>query len=165
MKKTWPTILEQGFTLVELLLVLGLFTIIFALSNISLTGLIAKTSTQEFTQTLISDLRRQQNRAMTGETAGGSAQAYGVHFEPTSYTLFSGDSFNPAATDSIFVQLPTDLQFQSINLPGQQIVFSQHNGDVAGYASDASTVTLHNTTDNAVVTLTFNALGVITTQP
>ncbi|PIR61404.1 MAG: hypothetical protein COY81_05455 [Candidatus Pacebacteria bacterium CG_4_10_14_0_8_um_filter_43_12] len=165
MKKTLPNNLIHGFTLVELLLVLGLFTIIFALSNISLTGLIAKTSTQEFTQTVISDLRRQQNRAMTGDAAGGMAQAYGVRFETISYILFAGDTYNPLASDNILVQLPVDLQFQTINLPQQQVIFSQQSGEVFSYASETDTLILRNTTNNESVTIKFNSLGVITLTP
>lgn len=157
--------LKDGFTLVELLVVLGLFLIVFTLSNVSLSGMIARNSSSEFTQTFISDLNRQQNRAMTGETASGSATAYGIKFSPTTYTLFSGTTFSDAEPTNINIQLPKDLQFENINLLQDQILFNQGSGEVRNYVATASSIQLRNTTSNAVQTFQVNELGVITNTP
>lgn len=156
---------SRGFTLVELLIVLGLFTVVFALTNISLSSMIARSNSQEFAQTLMSDLSRQQSRAMTGETAAGSAASYGVQLEPTHYTLFEGSVFSVDSPTNTVVTLPSDLVFESIALPQQQLVFSEDSGEVAEFEQTQSSWVLRNTTTNTSQTFQVNKLGVLTQTP
>jgi prepilin-type N-terminal cleavage/methylation domain-containing protein len=156
---------RNGFTLVELLVVLGLFLIVFTMSNVSLSGLIAKNSSSEFSETFVSDLNRQQSRAMTGDIASGSATAYGIKFAPTTYTLFSGTSHSTPSASNVVIQLPKDLKFENISFPQQQLVFAEGSGEVVGYVASASSVQLRNTTTKAVQTILANPLGVITVSP
>ncbi|MDQ5951116.1 MAG: hypothetical protein QG639_393 [Patescibacteria group bacterium] len=157
--------LNIGFTLVELLVVLGLFTVVFTLSNVSLSSMIARSSSQEFTQTLISDLSRQQNRAMTGEAASGSATSYGVRLTENSYTLFDGEVFSESSATNIRVQLPVDVQFENISLPQQQIVFQEDSGEISDFVAGQSSWDMRNTTTNTTQTFQVNRLGVITQSP
>lgn len=153
--------LNQGFTLVELLVVLTMFVIVFALSNVSLSGLIANNSTQEFAETFVSDVNRQQNQAMTGEAASGSATAYGIKFDTTAYTLFSGSTYMPAKSGNVVVDLPKDLRFEAISFPQQQVIFAEDSGEVEGYVATSSSVMVRNTTTNTTQTFQVNKLGVL----
>lgn len=165
MQKSKTQQLDKGFTLVELMVVLGLFTIIFTLSNVSLSSMIARSSTQEFTQTFVSDLSRQQNRAMTGEAASGSATSYGVRLANDSYTLFDGEIFSESSPTNTRVPLPADLQLESISLPQQQLVFAEDSGEVVNFTATQSGWVMRNTTTGTTETFQVNRLGVITQNP
>ncbi len=137
-----------GFTVVELLVVMGIFMTMLTLSFINLTSLPSKTTTLAITQNLVSDIRSQQTLAMTGDSGGGGAQsAYGMHFENDGYTLFKGSVYNASDTTNFRVLLDdANLSFTNITFPNQTLVFSKGSGEVTATGSSTITNSLNNTT-------------------
>lgn len=142
-----------GFTLPELLITMGIIAILFGFVSINLIRLQRHSSLVSTTDTLVSDLYSQQNKAMVGDTEGrATADEYGVHFETNKYSFFHGLSYSSSDFD---VELDPSLQFLSTT----DIIFSKGGGEVSGAPI---TVILQDTTNGETKTITINEDGVIT---
>lgn len=119
--------IQRGFTLVELMVSIGILLILFALTTINITRLPSSTAQSSSYDRLVSDLRSQQTKAMVG-----SSTSYGVHFETTSYTIFTGLNYSPGDSSNFVVSLDPNLTFASITFPASQVVFLPGSGDVSG---------------------------------
>lgn len=122
--------MRKGFTLIELVVTMGILVALLSIATINLSGTQAKTSLQSATEVFIADLKSQQLRSMVGEDGGGgSASSYGVHFEPTSYTLFRGSSYSASDPNNFTVILPANTQFIPVN---SDIIFGIGSGEISG---------------------------------
>lgn len=149
---------KQGFTLIELLLILGLFALLLSFTTVNLTPIVGKASLDTTVSMLVSDLKEQQLKAMIGESEGsGSAQAFGIHFEPDHYVLFRSSVFNPAEPSNFTVNLEQGLELESA-LP--EVVFQKGNGEIASLLS----LTARNTTVGQTKVITVSQYGVVTVQ-
>ena len=83
---------SRGFTLMELIIIMGLLASLFVFSSINLLRPQRSSSLEVTLTQVVADLRHQQLKAMTGENGGGD---FGVYFETGSYYLFSGSSYTP----------------------------------------------------------------------
>ncbi len=143
----------KGFTIIELLVVMGIFAILATLSTLSLTQAQHSTSLNSTVNTLISDLKRQQDKAMIGDTEGrGTHSNYGIHFDSTDYVLFH-DTYNVTDTTNFLVNLGGTLHITASN----DIIFAKGSGE-----SSATTITLSDTVSHQQKSLTINQYGVIT---
>ncbi len=118
--------LLHGFTVVELLVSMGILAILFALTTINLGRLPSANSQAAAIDILISDIRSQQTLAMSTNSS------YGVHFESGSYTLFTGSSYSPGNPTNFSVNIDPGLAFVNITFPGNSIVLSPGSGEVVG---------------------------------
>lgn len=152
---------SRGFTIVELITVMGIILIIFSLSWISLTSLPSRATLQTDTVALINDIKSQQVLAMTGDASGGgTASDYGVHFETTSYTIFKGNSFTPGALGNFTVQLENaNLNFTGITFPGSIIVFTKGSGEIVGYLPAQDSVSIKDSLTGSTKTVRLNKYG------
>ena len=153
---------NDGFTLVELMIVIGIILILFGLSWINFTSLPSRATLQTDSVALINDLKSQQMLAMTGDTGVGSTQQsdYGIHFESTSYTLFKGGSYTSGAFgNSPPIELGNaNLSFTD-NLPvsaNDTIVFKKGSGEIVDYDKWEPTKAIVTITDS----LTGNTKGI-----
>ena len=72
---------QKGFTLPELLLVMGILTILFGFITINLLNFRQKSVLNTTVDTVVSDLKSQQNKAMVGDTQGsGTISHYVLYF-------------------------------------------------------------------------------------
>ena len=153
---------QRGFTLPELLLTLGILTILFSIIAISLSYVDQRTASNTKASVVTTDIKGQQIKAMTGEAgAGGTLSDQGVYFEQNRYVLFRGNTYNPANTTNFSIDLADNLEFSDISLPGGQIIFAATSGEVSNYDSNLNTVTLRNTTNGETKTITINSIGSI----
>lgn len=146
---------QNGLTIIELMVAIGILVIIFGLTTINLSRLPSSTSQSSGYDLLISDIRSQQTSAMAGKGTKG------VHFEATSYTLFNGTSFSSNDPGNFVVTLEPNLSF-SVDLPvgvGSSIVFTKSSGDIANYDSLHDTIELRNSFTGEVKTLRLNKYG------
>lgn len=151
---------EKGFSLIELLLVIGIFTILSSFAFINLSRSQNKVSLDAAVDTIVSDLRAQQLRAMIGDSEGGaSGSAYGVYFETDKYTLFKGTSYSAGAASNLVVNLDKGTTLTTINLPSTSIIFAQRSGDVSGFVLAQNSVTLQDPSGNQKV-ISVNKYGV-----
>lgn len=159
MRKT----LRHGYSLVELLVVIGIFAVLAGLATLNLLNAQHSASLQGQLATLIADTKQQQIKAMQGDTEGrANPDYYGVHFSTNAYTLFHGTSYNPNDTTNLTFSLDPVFQFTNITLTNGNIIFIPLSGEMYGYSSVTNTVTLKDITDNQQKQLQFNYLGVLT---
>ena len=151
-----------GFTLTELLLVMGISAILLSFGFVNLLGLTRRVYLTTTLNTLISDLRSQQADAMNGYAADGiTPDTYGIYFTSASYILFRGNTYNPSDPTNFTVTLSSPLQFTNITFPGNQVVFNQGSGEINGFASGQNALSLTNPQDGQTKTVTLDQFGAV----
>lgn len=153
--------LKSGFTLIELIMVMGLFGLLTTFASINLLRPQAHASLETTVTRLVTDLRQQQLNAMVGSTDGTvQAQAFGIFFSTNSYTLFHGTTYNASDASNFTTTLDGNLTI-STTLPATQVVYARQSGEVLGFVDGSNTVTVKNTTNNEQNVITVNRLGVV----
>lgn len=152
---------NHGFTVVELIVVIALFLIIFSFSWINFGPLFSRSSTDIDSQTLLADIRSQQTQSMSGDSSGGSSQsAYGIYFESDGYTLFKGDGYFSNDPSNFKVSFTSDnLEFSDILFPNQTVVFEKGSGEVVGFVTGSSSVSIHDKLTNTSKVIRINKYG------
>lgn len=162
LKVCYPSEKRQGFTLIELALIMGIIAILVSFISVNLLKPQTTASVASTAQILVSDLKEQQIKAMAGDSEGtATAQAHGIYFEPTRYTLFRGTVFPAGDPSNFTINLESGLTL-STSLPQQQIVFTTRSGEVASYTSGSDTITLSHTQSGEQKIITINHYGTIT---
>lgn len=145
---------KNAFTIIEVLVVMGIMVVILSISYVSLIKPQVSVTTESQTLTLLNDLKSTQLKAMTSDN-----NSYGVYFNNNSYTIFEGTSYNASLPSNITYNLNSSVEFTSVNLPSNQIVFNALNGEVLNYSSSQNSFNLtHN--NGASYSFSFNSLGV-----
>lgn len=154
---------NKGLTLIELLLVIGILSVLFGIAFVSITNIKVISGNNSVNVVMISDLKTQQIKAMTGDTEGrGVPDNYGVKILSNKYILFHGLSYNVA--DSSNFAVPVDSGFVlSTTFPNSTIVFASESGQLVGYVANQNTISITSTPSGQIKTLQFNAYGTITT--
>jgi len=161
---------ENGFSLVEVLLVISLLVIILSLSAPNLFNQLAREKVASLSTDVVSILKDAQTKAINSETIDlPTSSEFGVHFTANSYTLFRGVVFNPTDTNNFLVSVPDNLTIIS-NLPCpispndcNNIIFSKLNGEVQDFDQTRNSLCLTDGLNNRIL-LTTNFLGVIDAQ-
>lgn len=156
--------LQAGITYVEVMVGLAMFSLLLTLTTINFPNIIQRASMDATVVTTVSDIKDQQLKAMVGaDNVDETFTSFGIHFQPDRYTLFRGSTYNnPGNATNYVVMLGDPIQFQTINLPNSQIIFSVRNGEVQNFNSAQNSITLINTVSNQQKTIQFNRLGVVT---
>lgn len=150
----------RGFTVVEMLLVMGIIAVLFAIVSISLSGMIPKANLNSSADTAIVDVRQQQLKAMYSETEGTTPSEFGIHFENSTYTLFKGNTYAAADPTNTPNDLGAGIQF-STTFANSQVVFNRKSGEILNFVPGNNTVTINDTITNKQTVLTFNKYGVV----
>lgn len=152
---------QDGFTFPELIVVLGIGVILFSITSITLFRAQRSTNLTTTTQTFISDLNRQQNKAMVGATEGRDvSDSYGVYVSENSYILFHGPSYVAGDPENFTVPLDAGTTIAT-TFSGNSVIFSKGSGELSGFVSGANTITLTSADGNDHRTITLNRYGVI----
>lgn len=160
MKKT-HLFSQQGLTLVELLVVLSLFTILILVSNINLTPILPKANLKAAAETFITDLRSQQLAAMSGYQPLNSNGNLGVHLDQSSYVLFNTPVYDTAESSNTLFSLNQGITFSLSGLPSNDLIFEKTSGELINPSPAPITITLTNATTNEQATIQLNRLGVV----
>lgn len=153
--------MQQGFTVVELLVTMVVFSILVGITTVSLANIRQRTSLSSEINTFIADYKEQQLKAMAGDTEGRAAtDYYGVHVGTTSYTLFHGQTYNASDTTNFVINLHDTNQFDPTSRTNT--VFQKGNGEVDQYASATNKIVIKDTVDGSTKTVMINKYGVIT---
>ena len=142
---------DPGFTLIELMVVMGIFALMVGFASINLIRPQTQASLDTTVTTIVADLKEQQIKAMTGN----GASSYSVRFNNSNYILFTGSSY-PSPTDNFTINLDPNLQ---ITPNPTTIVFAQRSGE-----SNTTTLTVTNTASSEQKTIIINILGSVTIQ-
>jgi len=120
--------IKNGFTLVELIIVMSVMGILMAIATVALPSLRQRATLHAATDTFIADIKQQQIKAMVGDTQGiGAASAYGFHIDTNKYVLFRGTTYSALDPSNFQVNLPSNMQFVNT---GWDIVFSTMSGQI-----------------------------------
>ncbi len=152
---------QSGYTLIELIIVMGILIILFGFTTINLSGVARLTSTSEAVDLLTADIRSQQTKAMTGSGDGTSGSSYGIYFQTDRYTLFRGATYSSQNTTNFTVELDQNLNLANDTFPNSTLIFLQSSGEISGYAAGNSTITIENTAGNEQKTIRVNQLGTV----
>src|SRR3990167_984950 len=92
---------ENGFSLIEILLVISFFVVILSLVTPNLFNPLGQEKVNSLANDITVNLRDAQTKAMHSETLGQpTTSEFGVHFSTNSFTLFRGTVFNPNHTNN-----------------------------------------------------------------
>jgi prepilin-type N-terminal cleavage/methylation domain-containing protein len=152
----------RGFTLVEVLVVAGIFAALLSFVMPNLTGNQRHTQNNEAIALLVADMRDQQMKAMLGDTEGQSVStSSGIYFETTRYTLFRGNTYSAVDNRNYVISLDPQFQFTATNLPSSQVVFTEGSGEVSNFVNDTYSITLSDTQSGNSQVITINKYGVV----
>lgn len=149
--------MRRGFTVIELIVTLGIITVLLTLASVNLLSSQRRTSVNTALDILHSDLHNQQMDAIA---KGGVAR--GIYFSADAYTLFTGSGYIPGDPANFTVSLSPGQQFSSVTFPSSAIVFLPKSGQISGFNPGSNSVTLTDSQVNQSYTLTLNAYGVVT---
>ncbi len=152
---------SRGFTVIELMLVIGIIAILSVVSFVGLSGRKSKTELDGVSKQMVSLLREAQSRSVSQS----SSTIWGVRFENSTattpfYALFSGDSYS-TSTEAGHYALPSDMAYATGTLASGasvDITFAQISG--AASATASITVYLVSQPDSSS-TLTVSSAGAI----
>lgn len=156
---------KNGFTYMELLIVVAIFLILIGVITVSLAQTRNSVSLSSEIEKLLLDIKTQQMKAIVGSTEGRTtADSYGFYFEQNKYTLFHGSAYNPTDSTNVPVNLDSGMQFVNISFPSSILLFSKRSGEMTGFAVGSNTITVRSLSDSQDRTITVNRYGVITSK-
>lgn len=151
---------RPGFTLVEILIIMGILAILFTISSLNLSNTVPKNDLSNATELLVIDLKQQQLSALTGNTEGQAINSnYGIYFTTGSYTLFRGSSYNANDPANFNVHLG-DIN-TSTTASGSIIIFEKNSGQILNFQPSGNTITLTHSNIGQTATITINKYGII----
>jgi prepilin-type N-terminal cleavage/methylation domain-containing protein len=154
---------NKGFTLIELLAVMSIASILIGIVGFNFIRLQNTSSRRSSVNTLISDLKLQQVKAMSGSTEGRAvSDSYGIYFLADQYVLFHGSVYDEDDTANFPIVLPENIEIASTTLPDNTIVFANLSGEMNGFTDGNNTITVRELNSNTEQTVTINRYGVIT---
>lgn len=154
--------LKAAFTIVDLLLVMGLVTLLFSFSLLNNLRIINKPTLDAAVQKLAADIKATQNQAMVGDSGSASATTtWGMYFEASRYTIFRGTTYVLGDSSNFVVELGPNISLAT-TFGGNSLVFTRRSGEVENFVSGANTITLNNTASGQSKTVTVNRYGAMT---
>ncbi len=149
---------KRGFTIIELLLVMGVLAVLFGFIIFNILGTQRRASIDSSVDQLVSDIKQQQLKSMAGESTLGNG-LYGVHFAANQYSLFQGSIFSSASSGNFNVPADGVLTFTT-TFPNSDLIFATASGEVVNFSGTQNTITLSDS-QGQQKTLTLNSYGTI----
>lgn len=148
---------NAGFTIIELLIVIGIISIMSGTAALSFLSIQSSNEREVTVQEIVSILRKNQSLAMSGE----KQSEFGVHFENDKYTEFEGVVYTAGADGNIEHPLTPGVSIQNINFPGvSEVSFARLTGKV----SVAGSIDLGVIGIGGISRITINELGTVNVQ-
>ena len=119
----------HGFTLIEVLVVLGIFAVVAGLAVSAGLHTHSGFTAKDDEDVAIATLQKARSQSMAGVCVGSNctaALAHGVHVNARSLVLFQGSSFNPADDANEMVS----AQSNATTFAGTDSMFAPYSGDV-----------------------------------
>lgn len=119
--------------MIEIMLVVGLMAVMLIIPILYTQASQVRYDFNTQVTTLVSYLRLAQSDA----AAGRNNASHGVHLAADTYTVFSGDSYNPSDADNFAIELPPTIEIRNISLNGggSEILFESPGGETSAYGS------------------------------
>jgi prepilin-type N-terminal cleavage/methylation domain-containing protein len=147
--------MKKGFTVLEVMVVVALMAIMLMMPILYTQASQVRFDFNTQVSTLVSYLRLAQSDA----AAGRNNRNHGVHLAADSYTVFSGNTFNPSDTGNYVIELPPTIVIRSISLngAGSDILFEGPTGETETYG----TFQLYSGQIDKFITITVSQFGMI----
>ncbi len=144
-----------GFTLIELIVVIGILVVISGIIVGAFVVFNHSEAVDKDTEMIVETLRLARSQTL----ASKNATQYGVHFSPSSITLFSGSSYVASASSNVVFSLHSDDTISSVSIPagGEDVIFDR----LTGATADAGTVTISSTDSSLSKSVTIYNTGLI----
>ena len=156
---------KRGFTLVEVVVVVGLMLFTLGFITQTLFRGQRRTSFTEAADLLVRDMREQQISVMQGDTFNDHVLSdYSIRFESDRYILFPGSVYLNTNPNNRIVLLEPTTRFSSITFPGGILTFARGSGDVRSYTASTSSVTVTDNDTNSQKIISVNEHGVVSVQ-
>jgi type II secretory pathway pseudopilin PulG len=160
MKKIFNS--ERGFTLVELGIVFGIIALLFGFVTLNLGNVQKVTSINSVIDTLVSDMKSQQTKAMAGAGGSGAGESYGIYFQSDRYILFTGTTYSSTNSSNFIIVLGGNIEFVSSTFADNSLVFLRQSGELSGFTDGMNTIAIQNIQGLNKKTITVNRYGVVT---
>lgn len=145
--------MNNGYTLVELLLVMGIMSILLSVGGLAFAGIRNTSHIDYIAAEVRGELMRAQSRSANGNPAG-------VYFEPGRYVYFEGSSYSEGATGNEEYVLPSNTSFTSITFDANTAQFISTTGQLQTF-SDPSAVIISLGGSGPTRTISVNRWGVV----
>jgi prepilin-type N-terminal cleavage/methylation domain-containing protein len=154
---------NKGFTIIEMVIVITIFSILVSLTYTNFIRPQRSVNARSIISILRNDVRHQQLKTMFSQNSTlNNSRAHGIYFDSYSYTLYTNSSYSLGDGTNFTVDLPTNFEFSTINFPSGELNFGSVDGSVAGYNPAQNSVTLRNVDSDEQFTLTVNNYGTLT---
>lgn len=147
--------INKGFTLMEILVVIGIFSVVLSMTFYFFSKLNEKEALEKDVASLTSFIRN----ARLLSVASKNASPFGVHLENDKVVLFEGNTYSAGGSNEKILMLSKEVYMSSysLNLGSPDIVFARLVGNTSNYG----TITLSLKDDSASTTVTILGTGVI----
>ena len=115
---------KRGLTLIEIIVVLGIFAIILAISMTVFINSRKTASLNSIRDTIVSTLEQAKSNALAGK--GGTTHS--VVFASSSFTMFTGSTFNASSTSNRIHNIDTGFALSTTYTSNNTVTFSRLNG-------------------------------------
>lgn len=160
-KGKWYIAYRRGFTLTELLLVIGLVAIILSFSIVNILPLRDRASINTLTSTVIADIRQQQLKAMIGDTQGNGVRTpHSIYFTGTTYTTYPGVTYSAQNQHNFTVTVDDSVEFVNTFL-NNTLTFASGSGAFTNYDPSNNTLIVRVKQTGQQKVITFNQYGVV----
>ncbi len=122
----------KGFSLIEVIIIVIIVSMSVGLAALYYQSSQVRSDVNNQTKTLVAYLRLAQSNADSGNNEFNA-----IHLDPNSYTLFTGNIYNPVAPENYEIELPPTMIIQNIALNGgvTDIIFDSPKGETESYGS------------------------------
>ncbi len=148
---------KKGFSIIEILIVLGIITIIVAIivSTFSLFG--RAQALEKDTETVIESLEQARSQTLSSL----DASQYGVHFGTNKVTIFTGTTYSSSASSNVDMALSSSDTILTVTISGggNDIVFNRLTGETV--QNGTSTIIISSPTSSRTKTVTIYKTGLI----
>jgi prepilin-type N-terminal cleavage/methylation domain-containing protein len=149
---------NSGFSLIEILVVLGMLSLLAAFTLFIGTDSYRGYSFRNERDTIVSILQKARSQAMSNVCLGSGCtggEPHGVHFASGQYVIFQGSSFNPSDPNN-----EVRISGYNLDLTGStmtDVIFTQLSGE----ATPTGAIRLTDPNTNHTSDITINSAGQI----
>lgn len=148
--------LSKGFSFVEIVIIMGIMTLLIMIASFNFFPIKQKTSLSTTVQSLITDIKQQQLKAMSGESTQG------IYFDPdqNNYIVFKGATYLESDPSNFNIPLGDQIITFSVDFSGRQILFAPVSGEISNFLP-GNKIVLQNTVSNEEKSIFFNKYGTV----